>query len=256
MYHNIVRVTCVFILWWGLASTVFAAAPLRVVTEENYFPFSYRQADGLLVGFDVDISKALCVRLKKECVITAMPFNDIIPAAQAGKVDLIVAGLAKSAAREQQLAFVAPYYRSRTAIVGKAGTHFGKVSAETMRGKRIATQEGTVQQQYVQQQFGTIATIIPTVTVHDGFLLLQKGAADVFFADSLVCMALLIKEEAMDLDYVAEPLGTDHESSQAFIAIPLGRDDFLQQVREAFSSLRSSNEFYTINQKYFPFSIY
>lgn len=240
-----------------LANTAFAAspAPLRIGFDENYPPFSFKNAEGNYTGFDVDVAAALCKRLLRTCQMVAMPFDELFGAMQQGKLDVLVAGVAKNAEREKFLLFVVPYYRSRTALVGKVGESYPQVDAQSMRGKRLAAQESSVQHEFIIKHLPQ-SVYVPTVTVNEALHAVRDGKVDIALADSLVCMAVLQAEDMQSLDYVAEPLSAEHESSTAYIAVNAGQGKLAAELREAFGQLRLSGEFNGINQKYFPFSIY
>ena len=50
-----------------LATGAFAQDKLRIGVEGAYPPFSFKQADGSLAGFDIDIAMALCAEMKRDC---------------------------------------------------------------------------------------------------------------------------------------------------------------------------------------------
>ena len=60
-----------------LAATSLAAAKdwktIRIGTEGAYAPFNFKDADGKLQGFDIDIAMAICEKLKAECPVIAQP---------------------------------------------------------------------------------------------------------------------------------------------------------------------------------------
>lgn len=250
-------ILCLCIIIAGSMGNAFASAaePLRIGFDEDYFPFSFKNAEGKYIGFDVDISAALCARMERPCELVSLPFEELFTSLKQGKVDILVAGLAKNTEREKFLSFVVPYYRSRTALVGKADESYAQVDAQSMQGKRLAAQQGSVQHDFIVRQLAT-SVYVPTATVDEALIAVRDGKADIAFADSLVCMAVLLKEDMQHLDYVAEPLSIGHESAIAYIAVGFGQDALAEQLRNAFGQLRLNGEFNAINQKYFPFSIY
>lgn len=71
-----------------------AAIPdvIRIGVEDDYVPFSYTDEKGQRVGFDVDISSALCKKLNFRCEILPMPFGKLLPELSKGNLAMVVAG--------------------------------------------------------------------------------------------------------------------------------------------------------------------
>nr|WP_092495170.1 transporter substrate-binding domain-containing protein [Faunimonas pinastri] len=82
---------------------------INIATEGAFRPWNYTNADGSLGGFEVDLYKDLCARMKVECTMTAQPFDSLIPALNAGKFDAIIAGMSATPKREQVISFSVPY---------------------------------------------------------------------------------------------------------------------------------------------------
>ncbi|SDR47731.1 amino acid ABC transporter substrate-binding protein, PAAT family [Rhizobiales bacterium GAS191] len=90
---------------------------VRIVTEGAFAPWNYTNADGSLGGFEIDLYKDLCRRMKVECTIEAQSFDGMIPALNAGKFDAIIAGMSATPKREEVMAFSVAY--------GSTGQSFG-----------------------------------------------------------------------------------------------------------------------------------
>jgi octopine/nopaline transport system substrate-binding protein len=82
---------------------------VRFATEGAFAPWNFTKPDGTLDGFEIELYKDLCARMKVECTIEAQSFDGIIPALNAGKFDAIMAGMSATAKREEVMAFTQPY---------------------------------------------------------------------------------------------------------------------------------------------------
>ena len=93
-----------------------AAIPdvIRIGVEDDYVPFSYTDEKGQRVGFDVDISSALCKKLNFRCEILPMPFGKLLPELSKGNLAMVVAGIGITPDRAKHFLFTNVYYRSRS----------------------------------------------------------------------------------------------------------------------------------------------
>ncbi|RAP64212.1 bacterial extracellular solute-binding, 3 family protein, partial [Candidatus Erwinia dacicola] len=46
----------------------------------TYPPFEYLNSDNQIVGFDINLAKALCAEMKAKCSFTNNPFDSLVPA--------------------------------------------------------------------------------------------------------------------------------------------------------------------------------
>ncbi|MEJ5902084.1 transporter substrate-binding domain-containing protein [Ochrobactrum teleogrylli] len=82
---------------------------LTIATEGAFRPYNFTKPDGTLDGYEIELSKDLCARMKVECAMIAQPFDGIIPALNAGKFDAIMAGLTATPKREETIDFSVSY---------------------------------------------------------------------------------------------------------------------------------------------------
>ncbi len=82
---------------------------IRIETEGAFRPWNFTNPDGTLGGFEVDLAKDLCARLKVECTMEAQAFDGAIPALNAGKFDVIISGMSVTPKREEAILFSVPY---------------------------------------------------------------------------------------------------------------------------------------------------
>ncbi len=77
----------------AVSQPVNAQEVLRIGVEGAYPPFSWKEPDGTLKGFDIDIATVLCARMGRDCVLIEQDWDGIIPALLAKKYDAIVASM-------------------------------------------------------------------------------------------------------------------------------------------------------------------
>ena len=56
-----------------IAPGLAAVPAIRFLTTADFPPFNYRDADGQLIGFNVDLARAICEDLSIACTIQAWP---------------------------------------------------------------------------------------------------------------------------------------------------------------------------------------
>lgn len=94
-----------------LASPTLAKDWKKVVIgmDLSYAPWSYTDANGKFMGFEVDLTNDLCARMKVECELTSQSWDTIIPSLEAGKFDAIIAGMSITEERKKKIDFSVPY---------------------------------------------------------------------------------------------------------------------------------------------------
>lgn len=88
-------------------------------TNAEFEPFEYRDDNGDVVGFDIEIAKRIAADLGKELVIDDMAFDSLVAALQTGKVDFVAAGMSNTEDRRKNVDFSDDYYIASQVIVVK-----------------------------------------------------------------------------------------------------------------------------------------
>lgn len=114
-------------------------------TSADYPPFEYvDSAKGEeIIGFDVDLAKAIAEKLGYEIQVKDMDFNGLIPALETSQVDFVLAGMTPTEERKENVDFSDVYYTASHMIVSKKGS--GIESLEDLDGKTIGVQLASIQ---------------------------------------------------------------------------------------------------------------
>ncbi|MFI9603423.1 ABC transporter substrate-binding protein/permease [Streptomyces sp. NPDC052043] len=126
-------------------------AVLRVGTDATFPPFESTDAKGEKVGFDIDLVRALASRAGiKNVEFTQMPFDNIVPALQAGQIDMGASGIYISDERAKAVDFSDVYYPGGLAVF-VADSNTSIHSLADLAGKRVAVQVGTKSVEWLKE---------------------------------------------------------------------------------------------------------
>lgn len=90
---------------------------LIVATEAEFKPFEYVTPTGEIVGFDVDLARAVAEDLGVSLVLRNVRFESIIAELATGKVDLIASGMTVTEERSRSVLFSEPYFFTKTCLL-------------------------------------------------------------------------------------------------------------------------------------------
>ncbi len=142
----------------AIASYAQANKTLTLATSPDYPPYEFKDtavSGNEIIGFDIDIAKYITKELGYELKVIGMDFNGLIPALQAKRADLVMAGMTPTAERKKNVDFSDLYYEAQNTIVAKKGSNLTK--AEDLTGKKVGVQLGSIQQESVKKMAGVQA---------------------------------------------------------------------------------------------------
>jgi len=232
-----------------------AVEPLIVAVNNNDRPFGWTNEQGELTGFTVDIAKALCKAMDRECRLQPAVFADFIPGVVAGKFDFVVGNILRTPEREKQVDFSNRFWRSSSTFVGRPGV-VKAINRDEFRGKRVAVQKGAVQERYLRQFFGETAIIDTYATNADRNAALAAGKADLMLGSTLSHFSFLTTKDGERFELIGDPI-YDHGLG-GDVAIPLakGRDDLRQAINTAMAAILHDGTYARINNTYFPSGVF
>jgi len=238
-----------------LPITGLAAEPFRVGVNNNDRPFCMTDERGELTGFSVDVARAICKSMKADCRLVATTFAEFLPSIQEGRLDFIVANVLRTAEREKVVDFSKPFWRSASMFIGKPGA-VKEISAESLKGKRIAVHRGSVQEKYLRSNFPDSVMIHSYASNIERNTALVKGEADLIFGSTVSHFAFLSTQEGTGFDFLGKPM--DGEGLGGGVAIPLakGRPQLRQQLDDAIDAIVADGTFARISRRYFGASMF
>lgn len=232
----------------------WAQEKLVVGTEGAYPPFNNLTASGELVGFDVDIAKALCVRMKAECSFVAVDWDGLIPALQAGKIDVIAASLTITEERRKHVLFTHKYYETPLAIVARKDAGLATTETSAFAGKTLGVQGQTWQAEYAAGTFGAAGAELKLYPSQvEAMLDLSSGRLDAVLSDKIQLIDWMKSDDAGCCMMVGDVAGT---AAEAGIAVRLDDVDLRDRLEAALDAILADGTYDTVRKRYFDFDIY
>ena len=196
---------------------------VTIALEGAYEPWNSTRPDGTLDGFEPELAKDLCGRMKVECKLISQDWDGMMASLQAGKFDVIMDALSITPDRQKVIDFSKPYANTPAgfavsksgplANLAGTGTELrldgngegagAKEAIEALRkaltGKTIGIQTATVYTAFVQKHFGDVATIREYKTSPEHDLDLTAGRIDAAFDDATYFTSAFAKPDNADL---------------------------------------------------------
>lgn len=229
---------------------------LAIGTEGAYPPFNNIDADGNLVGFDIDIAKALCAEMGANCTFVKQDWEGIIPALQSGRFDAIISSMAITEEHRKKVDFTHAYYRTTPAIVVRKDSTLTGVTPEELKGFSLGVRGSTVHARYARAKYKE-STIQAYKTIagyqHD----LAEGRLDAAM-DNRIVLDDWLRTDAGQCCRILGTIKPDPaiHGEGAGIAVRKGDTDLVQRFNAALAAIRTNGTYKRINDKYFDFDIY
>jgi len=229
---------------------------VRVATEGAYPPFNSFDSDNKLFGFDIDITEALCAKIKVECPIVAQDWDGIIPGLLANKYDAIIASMSITPERKKKIAFTKKYYASPPRFVAAGSMNITDTSPDGLKGKTIGVQSATTHANYIEKFYGG-SNVKLYGTQDEANLDLAAGRLDIVLADSLVMLPWMETDDGKGFGYVGEEIDDKSVFGEGEGIATRKEDAHLRDMfDQAILDIIADGTYAKINAKYFPFSIY
>jgi len=157
---------------------------LRVGVTPNMPPFVFRE-DGQLVGIEIDFAFALANELGREARFIEMDWEDLIPALQKNRIDIIMSGMSYTPERATIVLFTEPYLRSGQKVLLRRqdAPDYTFPGLIVRTDKRVGVERGTTGQ-FLVEEFFQNARMRTFSSAREGARALVDGKIDLFVHDA------------------------------------------------------------------------
>jgi len=197
MKKTVFVVTVLTLLALTLASVAVAGPALDTILKKgeltvgltgNQPPLNAKNKAGKVIGMDVALAELIAMNMGVKLKLVTMPFADLLPALQAGKVDMVISGMTITPDRNLKVAFVGPYYTSGKGVITKTAQVAALQDAKGLNQPkfRVAALKNSTSQKMVEKA-APKAKLITTASYDEALKMLLNDEVDVIVADFPYC---------------------------------------------------------------------
>ncbi|HZV20356.1 MAG TPA: transporter substrate-binding domain-containing protein [Hyphomicrobiales bacterium] len=230
---------------------------LRILTEADYPPFNYYDEEARLVGFNVDLARAICRELSINCEISTAEWSALIPALKNNEADAVIASLSITKKALAEVDFTDRYYTTPARFVARADSPLKTISAAALNGLKVAVVKGSSHEAFLRDFFpGAKLVLYPAPA--EARAALKNGEADLLFGDGI---SLMFWIQGTDSDRCCEFKGDGYTEARYFgdgagIAIKKGNTRLREVLDYALERVKASGRYEELMLRYFPLPLY
>lgn len=216
-------------------------------TSGNMPSMTQVDANGNASGFDIDMARFMANVMEVELVTKIIPFSDLLPALEAGDVDVVISNMTITPKRNLRVAFVGPYITS-----GKCFVTRNEVLAQADQAPdlnvpdtRLAVLGGSTSEDVVRQLYPQ-ATVVTVDNYADAAQMVKNDTVSGMLTDYPICMATL--KNNPDAGFVTvlslltyEPIG---------IALPANDAQFINWTRNFLRRLDATGTLEGLSERW------
>ena len=218
--------------------------------DDEFAPMTFRDENGELVGFDIDLANETAKRLGVTFKFRPIDWNSKQSAITSGTVDLIWSACDITEEYKEYMIFGKPYMDNRQIVLLRADDESKINSEKDFAGKIIGTQSGSNSETYINENADikkTFADFKTYRTVNDGFAALSGGEIDFLVVDEIAGRYEL-KKSADTFQAVDVTVGPVTEFGIGFRKNDIELRDRVQKV---FDEMIADGTAKKISQKWF-----
>ncbi len=215
--------------------------------DDSFPPMGFRDDKGELVGFDIDMARAVAEHMGVEVELMPIDWSAKELELETGNIDLIWNGYTITDERKEKVLMSEPYMENKQVILVKADSPIKTL--DDMDGKIVAVQEGSSAQGVINDDVELMVTIGEVVAFKDyvtALMDVDSGRVDALGVDLVVADYYMAKKPGQYV-MLEETLAPE----QYGIGFRKGEQAFHDAVAAAFEAMKQDGSAAEVSNKWF-----
>ena len=231
-----------------VASAPAPAARVYVVgTDAAYAPFESQNEKGEIVGFDIDVVKALAAQAGIKVKFVNTPWEGIFNALNQGDRDLLVSAVTITDERRQTMDFSNPYFDAQQLIAVRNDSRITQF--DDLKKLKVGVQTGTTGDEAVSKLQGkTSSNIKRFESTPLALKELEAGGVDAVVADNGVVVHYVNNHVGAKFKTVSD---TRFAAEQYGLPVKKGNTELLDKLNQGLAAIQADGSYNQIYARYF-----
>jgi len=217
--------------------SILEKGEIVVGTAGDMPPLNMTVKSGKVIGLEPELAEYIADAMGVGLRLETMPFSELLPALEAGRVDIIISGMTITPKRNLKVAFVGPYFLSGKCVLtkDKALAEADEASDINRPEIKLAALKGSTSALFVEELIPK-AQLVPANDYDQAVAMVLDNKVNALIGDYPICVVSLLRYQDRDLTSVVslltqEPLG---------IALPGNDPLFVNWMNNFLQNLQSN----------------
>jgi polar amino acid transport system substrate-binding protein len=211
-------------------------------------PLNMTTKDGRIVGAEMDLARIFASAMEVKLTVKPIPFDELLPALDAGKVDMVLSGMTMTPRRNLRTAFAGPYFESGKSILVKSANAAGMNSLLKLNSsdKTLVALKASTSQEFAQGVLPK-AKLVLVDTYDQAVAMVRDDRAGAMIADLPICLVSVYRYPESGLITLDKPLSYEPIG----VALPPNDPLLVNWVQNILRALDKSGDLDNIMKQWF-----
>lgn len=229
-------------------SKILTNGEIRIGMTGEQAPFTMKNKEGKLMGYEVELAKALAKSMGVKLVLVKMPFSKLMPALEEGGIDAVMSGMTITPKRNMKALFAGPYMLSGKSLITRSEelSEISDIEEANDKNYTIACLKGSTSEDFVRKSLPKVEVIVLD-DYETGIEKVMNYEADAMVADVPFCTVAELEHGSEGLlmlngQLTIEPIG---------MALPPDDHQLLNLVENYLATLELSGALIELEETWF-----
>jgi polar amino acid transport system substrate-binding protein len=227
---------------------ILAKKELVVGTAADMPPLNMTTKEGQIIGVEADLAALFASGMSVKLTLKPIPFNDLLPALEAGQIDMVLSGMTITTPRNLKVAFAGPYFASGKSVLVKEANvdSLDELSKINNPEKVLVALKGSTSQVFAER-FVPKAKLMLTDNYDQAVAMVRDDRAQAMVADFPFCVISAFRYREEKLVTLKKPLSYEPIG----IALPANDPLLVNLVQNFLNTLERSGDLEVIGKRWF-----